>query len=293
MYAFFNAIRLGRVSRASPFLAAMALLCVDARAASVEGPAWSFSQSPHSRIRLFPMSVVPRHGAKLPYIGIEIEVEAGWKTYWRSPGEGIAPSFSWDESFNLKTAEVLWPAPRRYMDLETVSIGYEGRVVLPVVVTPQDPAKPVSLSLTVAYGVCKDICMPVETQLSLDMDAPVTKSDYAAFTHAINRVPRRQEPGVPCPHRFVSARLSALEGGTVLRVETAYDSEVEERDLLVEAPREAGVGLRPILELPPGPGVAAWLFPVEAEGVAALKGRPVTFTTVSDLGSCESTASVE
>jgi DsbC/DsbD-like thiol-disulfide interchange protein len=289
-----NAFRIARVSRVCVQIAAMAALCAGLCPALAGDMGTAAYEAPHTRIRLLPMSVVPVVKEKLPYIAIEIRLENGWKTYWRSPGEGIAPSFSWDESHNVKTVEVLWPAPKRFSYGEDVSLGYDRTVLLPVVVTPADPAKPVNLNLVIAYGICKDICMPVEAELSVDMDQPVmSKSDFEAFTYALRQVPKRQGGDAQCPHRFISAKLVQREGGAALRVETAFDGNAQERDLIVEAPREAGVGLAPVLDEKGDSGAAAYYFSVAADGVDALKGKPLTFTTISDLGSCESTASVE
>lgn len=294
-----NTYRLVGASCRGLLIAAAVFLCADLRPASATGSPASATgmgtrayEAPHTRIRMFTGGDVEGAAGSRPSIGIEIALEPGWKTYWRTPGEGISPSFSWDESLNVKAVEVLWPAPIRFSEGEGSSIGYQERVVLPVLVTPENPAKPVSLTLAVAYGVCKDICMPVEAQLSLDLDMPVRNADREDILHALGQVPKRQGPGAACPHRFVSARLVLLDEKSALRVETSFDRRAETRDLMVEAPQDARLAA-PTLDSSAAPGQAAYLFPVEPEGVSALKGKPLTFTTVSDQGSCESTASVE
>ena len=250
-------------------------------------------EAPHTRIRLLTGGMLEQDGVRARLAGLEITMEAGWKTYWRTPGEGIAPSFSWDESANLRDVRVLWPAPIRFSEAGSASIGYSERVLLPLVITPEDTAKPVSLSLAVAYGVCKDICMPVEAQLSLDMDTPPKPSDREQVLAALERVPRKQEPGAKsCPHRFLSARMAEAGGKPQLRVETAFDRLAGGLDLMVEAPQEAGLGA-PRLSMARVAGRSAWLFDLAPEGVAALREKPLTFTAVSDQGSCESVSPVE
>lgn len=287
-----NAFRLRGVFYGLPITAAIALLSADLPPASAMGIGTRAYEGPHTRIRMFTGGNVEGIAGLRPSIGIEIAMEPGWKTYWRTPGEGISPSFSWDESLNVKAVEVLWPAPMRFSDGESTSIGYQERVVLPVLVTPENPAKPVSLNLAVAYGVCKDICVPVEAQLSVDLDMPVREADREDILYALGQVPKPQRLGAACPHRFVSARLIRLEEKAALRVETSFDGLAQTRDLMVEAPQDAGLAA-PILEASAEPGQEAYLFKIEPDGVSALKGKPLTFTTVSDQGSCESTASVE
>jgi DsbC/DsbD-like thiol-disulfide interchange protein len=287
----FNVLSLSRVSCRGALLAAA--LCAAGRdgVAVAETPLLAY-EAPHTRIRLLTGGLLEQAGSPQLVAGIEITLEPGWKTYWRSPGEGIAPSFSWDESANLKAAEVRWPAPMRFVEAEGSSIGYKERVVLPVLITPEQPEKPVSLNLAIAYGICKDICMPVEAQLSLDMDAPIKKSDVQDLTAALARVPRKQEPGAPCPHRFASAKLGGEADKPALRVETVFDAGAAGRDLMVEAPPEAGLGA-PVLEAGSPAGRSTYVFPVPPEGVSVLKDQPLMFTTVSNQGSCESLSPVE
>jgi DsbC/DsbD-like thiol-disulfide interchange protein len=288
----FNVYDLAAVScrRLLALLACLGAVSGQALAAGAQPPAY---EAPHTRIRLFTAGPAGEGADATAMVGIEIIMEPGWKTYWRTPGEGIAPSFSWDESINLKEARVLWPAPVRFADADGSSIGYKERLVLPVAVTAQESTKPVSLSLAVAYGVCKDICMPVEAELSLDLDMPVRKGDRDELAHALTLVPRQQGEGAVCAHRLVSARLVVGPATKpALRVETAHDAGAGQRDVLVEAPLEAGLSA-PIAEPASPAGRDAYLFPLEPEGAALVKDKPLTFTMVSDRGSCESTARVE
>ena len=99
--------------------------------------------------------------------GLRLTLAEGWKTYWRSPGEaGIPPSFDWSKSTNVASVEVLWPRPDVFTSFGLQTIGYSGQIVLPVVVTPKDPAKPIDLALTADMGVCNEIC--VLEQFSID-----------------------------------------------------------------------------------------------------------------------------
>ncbi len=102
--------------------------------------------------------------------GLAISMAPGWKTYWRAPGEsGLPPVFDWSESRNVAGVAVEWPAPELFDSFQTATLGYSGRVVLPLVVTPIDPAAPVALRLGLDYGVCADICVPARADLALDI----------------------------------------------------------------------------------------------------------------------------
>lgn len=44
---------------------------------------------------------------------LSVQLEKGWKTYWRSPGEGgIAPVIAW--ATPLESVKWYWPVPQRF-----------------------------------------------------------------------------------------------------------------------------------------------------------------------------------
>ncbi|HAY91599.1 MAG TPA: hypothetical protein DCY34_08055, partial [Rhodobacteraceae bacterium] len=44
--------------------------------------------------------------------GLVLELEDGWKTYWRSPGaSGFPPQFDFSTSKNVEDISIEWPAP--------------------------------------------------------------------------------------------------------------------------------------------------------------------------------------
>jgi DsbC/DsbD-like thiol-disulfide interchange protein len=109
---------------------------------------------------------------------VDLQLAPGWKTYWRSPGDaGIPPTFDWSRSENVKSVRLHWPTPEVF-DLNGMqSIGYHERLVLPIEVTPEDPARPVRLSLEMSLGVCDEICMPAVVDLSTTLTAPGAPDD--------------------------------------------------------------------------------------------------------------------
>lgn len=93
--------------------------------------------------------------------GIEITMEPGYKTYWRSPGDsGLPPRFDWSQSENVGSITVSWPVPERFEDGIGYSIGYPGDLILPLSVRAINPAKPVRLVLALDYAVCQKLCIP-------------------------------------------------------------------------------------------------------------------------------------
>lgn len=127
--------------------------------------------------------------------GIKIAMDDGWKTYWRNPGDaGIPPSFDWQRSQNLADVVVQFPLPTRHRDVSGEAIGYFREVVFPLVVTPEDAAKPVSLRLDMFFGVCKEVCIPAQAAIDLQLDqAAATADDRQLVMLWQQKVPQPQE----------------------------------------------------------------------------------------------------
>lgn len=220
---------------------------------------------------------------------VEIALEPGWKTYWRSPGDagGLPPSFDWSKSANLAEAKVAFPAPRRFTDRSGNTIGYKDGVVLPVFLTPQDPDAPISLVAAIHYGICKDVCIPVEAELTLDVPAAghAAPAAEAEAARALDRVPRAQDalkPGDP-----ILVRAEAHLDGTApkITIEARFADGGAGADAFLEAPDGVFVPLPERVADLDGAGTAVFEAPLGADvDIAGLRGKPLTVTLVSETG---------
>jgi DsbC/DsbD-like thiol-disulfide interchange protein len=123
--------------------------------------------------------------------GIEIKLAPETITYWRSPGEsGVPPVFDFSRSSNLRSAVVSFPAPRRINEAGSDIFGYEGVIVLPVRVVPQEAGKSVDLLLDIDYAACEKICLPVHATLDLPLP-PRDGGQIQAIAAAEAAVPRQ------------------------------------------------------------------------------------------------------
>lgn len=112
--------------------------------------------------------------------GVEFRLEEGWHTYWRYPGEaGIPTEANFGSSVNLRSAELLFPAPETYSDGFSTSLVYKERVLLPLLVERTDETRPTIVNATLNFGICKDICVPGEADLSLMLPVNSLKDDDA------------------------------------------------------------------------------------------------------------------
>ena len=123
--------------------------------------------------------------------------------------EAARSAFDWAGSDNLNKAEVLWPAPQRVEDAGGVSYVYKDRVLLPLRAEPRDTGKPVRLALKIDYGVCKEICIPAQASIALDLLGSETLH-RPAVEAALARVPKPQALGAP--HVRAKVVLRDLDG---------------------------------------------------------------------------------
>lgn len=148
------------------------------------------------------------------HTGVLIELDPGWKTYWRMPGEaGIAPEFTWKTSAPADI-EVSFPAPARYADQSGETVGYEDSALFPVAVTPK-AATELDLSLEIFFAVCKDICIPAKASAQIALGPMMRDPSGSA------RVERARQAIPGQGSAVAAARLVMEDGKPVLQLELA------------------------------------------------------------------------
>ncbi|WP_449231444.1 protein-disulfide reductase DsbD family protein [Azospirillum doebereinerae] len=222
--------------------------------------------------------------AALP-LGLELRLEPGWKTYWRSPGDaGFAPRLDWTGSANLKDAALSYPAPHRFSVLGFETAGYDVEVLFPIRATPAEPGKPVDLALNAELLVCSEICVPQTVKLALALPAgPADPSDSA------NDVARAQAL-VPRPDNGLLTVDSVRADGAALEVEaTAADGFVSP-DVFVETDPPLSFSAPKTVFLDNDRRVRMTLQATDAPQGLDLAGRALTLTLVDGARAVEAPA---
>src|SRR3954453_22151084 len=150
----------------------------------------------HSAVRLLAGS---RSGGVL-LGGIAFQLQPGWKTYWRTPGDsGVPPRFDFSKSDNVEAVTVLWPAPTKFDDgAGGHSLGYHDQIVLPLKIVAKSADKPTILRADISYAVCEKICIPVEAKAELAFTS-VASTEDSALAAALDAVPKPANVGDPNP----------------------------------------------------------------------------------------------
>lgn len=147
----------------------------------------SWVKDTHSSLRLLAGS---RSGPVLMG-GIEIQLQPGWKTYWRYPGDsGVPPRFDFSRSENVESVTALFPAPKTFPDGSGgISFGYQKQLVLPLRIIPKNPNEPVLLRAHIDYAICEKLCLPIEASAELTFASSASAQD-SAITGALGKVPK-------------------------------------------------------------------------------------------------------
>ncbi|HDC4649551.1 TPA: thioredoxin family protein [Enterobacter kobei] len=136
-------------------------------------------QNDHARIR-FQAEREQTHIKGL----LTVELKPGWKTYWRSPGEGgVAPKITWPQGV---TDSWSWPVPSRFDISGMTTQGYHDKVTIPIVL---DGVKGDTLDGTLTLSTCSNVCLLTDYPLHLDFTQPVDDGFRHAFDRAMQAVP--------------------------------------------------------------------------------------------------------
>lgn len=185
--------------RAAALGLAMAALAGPGRAGAATPGVSDWASSGHSRARLLALGA-PVGGGPLRQAAIEIELDPGFLTYWRQPGEaGLPPTVGTGASDNIAAVAVDFPAPSLFEESGVPLYGYKDRVTLPLGIELADPSRPATLAVDLDYAVCASICLPGRAALRLPLPATTDPVAQARIDAAKGAVPPRQALGAPGP----------------------------------------------------------------------------------------------
>ena len=93
----------------------------------------------------------------------------------------------------LKMFNVLWPTPIEFEILGLTSLGYQNNVIFPLEVEIEDEFQNTSLNLHVSFLICKDICIPGDARIYLDIPSGEKKltDNYFNIERALSFLPEK------------------------------------------------------------------------------------------------------
>lgn len=157
----------------------MLLLAVWLPAVQAADSGWlRAAENSHAEVRL---RAAPQ--GNIVQLLLDIRLKPGWKTYWRTPGEGgIAPAIQWHSAVGDERWS--WPVPTRF-DVSGLSTqGYHGDVSLPISLRASGV-----LRGTLTLSTCSNVCILTDYPFSLDLKQPADADFTADYARALGQVP--------------------------------------------------------------------------------------------------------
>ena len=145
---------------------------------------WSISDK--SKVRLISPYTANNNKNEI-ILGLEYQLDPGWKTYWKSPGGGGFPqNILWDDSSNISDLKIEWPQPIEFKILGLSSIGYKDNIIFPLIINIKNFQQKTNINLNINYLVCKHICIPGNANLYLEL--PPGEGKFTDFFYDIEKV---------------------------------------------------------------------------------------------------------
>ena len=148
-------------------------------------------------------------------VALRQQIQPGWHTYWSNPGEsGLPTTINWSLPRGFAAAAILWPTPERFKAGPVVSYGYEGEVLLPIILDVPNALRPdstITLNAHVGWLACSDICIPEEADVDLSVQVGETSRPDPLWAEAFAATRAK----LPVANPFPTATTSSSEDITV------------------------------------------------------------------------------
>ena len=134
---------------------------------------------------------------------LDVALQKGWKTYWRSPGEGgIAPAITWHQPLE---ALWRWPTPERFDVAGITTQGYHGNVSFPITLRGNVPER---LGGVLTLSTCSNVCILTDYPFSLDLTASTGSGFDYDFNRAMGTLPLSSGLTSALSARYASGKLT-------------------------------------------------------------------------------------
>ena len=132
--------------------------------------------TPHVRAELMAYAPDGVQAGKPLQLGLQIQHQAGWHTYWKNPGDsGLPTQLTWTLPTGATAGNIAWPTPKKIPVANLANYGFEGTVMLTVPVTVEPSFQSVdgqfAIKLKAQWLVCKTECIPEEGEFALKIPA--------------------------------------------------------------------------------------------------------------------------
>ncbi|WP_391487325.1 protein-disulfide reductase DsbD family protein [Leclercia tamurae] len=190
------------------FFRSLWFLLFSLSAASAAVPGWSMKpENSHAQVHVW--HDAPAEG-KVRLL-LDVTPNEGWKTYWRTPGDGgFRPTIAWEPQ--VKT-QWHWPRPVRFDSAGFSSVGYDRRVVFPLEVATDEQQR---LRGKLTLSLCSTLCVVNTFPLDINLATGPSAQFADAWDNAMRAVPPDNGPvavkSVAADNDTLTVKLTSPEG---------------------------------------------------------------------------------
>ena len=121
------------------------------------------------------------------FIGIKMDMQKNWHTYWKNPGDSGGPiKVSWNLPDGVTISDIYWPTPKLIPYSPLMTYGYKDFVIFPFKITYQDSNQLKKISANIDFLICDDICVPEKALIDTTFENMLYSRDLEKW---INKVP--------------------------------------------------------------------------------------------------------
>ncbi|WP_461786604.1 protein-disulfide reductase DsbD domain-containing protein [Prosthecobacter sp.] len=130
-------------------------------------------------------------------VGLWLDHDRGWHTYWRFPGiVGVPTQLKWNLPKGWKAEELIYPEPERTLMFQIKAQGFDRDVMLRAEITPPANLKigeQVTLTGKASWMCCGNSCHPASMDLSLTLPVAETTALNEKWHKLLNEERARAE----------------------------------------------------------------------------------------------------
>ena len=130
----------------------------------------------------------PESENKNNLIGIKMDMQKNWHTYWKNPGDSGGPiKIQWDTDENIKIDEIKWPRPKLIPYVPLMTYGYKDFVIFPFEYIKNDSLNS-NIKLNVDFLICDDVCVPEKALIETSLDEIAIDDNLVAWNDLVPTV---------------------------------------------------------------------------------------------------------
>ncbi|MDR2711041.1 MAG: hypothetical protein LBB65_06935, partial [Burkholderiales bacterium] len=128
-------------------------------------------------------------------VALRLDMESGWHTYWKNPGDtGLPTTIVWTLPEGATAGALQWPPPQAQQVGPFLNYGYEREVLLLTEFKTKNIASPsLDIKARADWLMCRDVCIPDGADLTLTLPVAATSqpsADAAAIAATQKLLPK-------------------------------------------------------------------------------------------------------